>query len=603
MAGSISIPGYEALEAMFGSLSNEVCRNLEGKQSEIMRLTELLNKADESRQQWTVEKAKLEANATRLTHLLEKAEDSYREMEEARKDIKSQRDWFKSELERVRAENGSLKDEYGLLKDEARQTRTEIDVARQERDAVVKMLHQAQLEIGDWKREFEKSESSISHLRREISQWKDQARHWQELFLKAEEERRVLSIKVDDLREREVVAWKVKSEELPPAPLTPASSSRNAENDDSADSGGSLDSPIQALRGRSQRIDPYTAPQRRTGINVFNVSNTPKTPRTAKNPEAARTIESISRGKRTPRAPPAPTRQAEEEEAEEQSVRDAVSSPSPLVYPESDHSQLQNAVASSSKALQHQQQRSAARSRILRRVDDHQFTIKREEDERHQRQEFEDDNDDNDDDDGVYEMDTGGLEQEDQGARGRPVKNLRGTSSGGRAVDLPKHRSRDAWDLFGDDEGGEEGLVGEASAGRAGPSTLGRKTTRGRGRGGKSKVSRSQSRRRRKTSASKPKYAEEEEEAGGEENGGADDGDEEAEEGKVEYRRPRKGRSPSSASPASSEDELMITAHGPSSATGVVDSLYTPHKSISKKRAPTPLTAGSTDSAKRRRQR
>ncbi|KIK57191.1 hypothetical protein GYMLUDRAFT_86936 [Collybiopsis luxurians FD-317 M1] len=583
-----AVTGRDTVEAMFSSLSKEVYRNLEAKQADILRLNDLLSKADESRQQWAGERAKLETNADRLSHLLAKAEDSRREVDEARRDAKSQRDWFKSELERVRVESESAKKEHGALMDEMRRTRSELDEARKERDQAVKLLHQAQLETGDWKSEFEKCESSMNHLRRETSQWKDQARHWQDLFLKAEEERRILATKMEELRERGFVAQKVKSEELPVAPLTPASSSRNADQDDSTNSLSSSESPAQIQR-RSQKANANAGnsstanAQRRAGtntVNVFKVSKTPKTsqPSTlARTLDAPRAIDSATKSKKAPRARPTHSINLDaEEDAEEESLQDIVSSPSPLVYPEPEP-RLHSAVASSSKAVL---ERSTTRTRVLRRVSDHQFIIKREDDhldgyDGNQRPE---DGEDDEDD----ELDE---EEEEQGLSG-PL-NFVYNASGGRAIDKPKYRTQNAWDLFGDEEEEEE----EEEVPRAGPSSVstGRKGRTGT-RGGGRKASRSRSRLPRKASDSRPNYAEED----------LDNEEGYGEEGvKVEYRQPHRARSESTSS---SVDELMITADGPS-ATGAVGGPYTPRNTSSKKRPPTPSMASSSEAGKKKRKR
>ncbi|ESK95743.1 hypothetical protein Moror_12472 [Moniliophthora roreri MCA 2997] len=99
---------------------------------------------------------------------------------------------------------------------DALQARNERDQARLDRDNAVKLLHEAQLKAQEWKtevgvlkaelRQFETTVAhqteAISLLKRELAQWKDQARNWQDHFLRVEEERCALSSKVEEYTER-----------------------------------------------------------------------------------------------------------------------------------------------------------------------------------------------------------------------------------------------------------------------------------------------------------------------------------------------------------------------------------------------------------------
>ncbi|TFK40536.1 hypothetical protein BDQ12DRAFT_664282 [Crucibulum laeve] len=85
--------------------------------------------------------------------------------------------------------------------------------ARNERDKAVKELHTTQLEWQAWKQEtaackasLQQAELTIVHqteniaqLKRELSQWKDQSRNWQEHFLRVEQERCALSSRMEEL--------------------------------------------------------------------------------------------------------------------------------------------------------------------------------------------------------------------------------------------------------------------------------------------------------------------------------------------------------------------------------------------------------------------
>ncbi|KAF5372293.1 hypothetical protein D9757_009613 [Collybiopsis confluens] len=156
----------------------------ESQQIKISSLTSLLNKVEELQRKFrTVEKAKLEANVSDLTHSLVKTKASLREVDQARKNADFQCDRFKSKLELVQ-ENEGLTEKHNALKGEVQRTRSDLNVARQE----LQML---------------KSNKDCLHEEIE-SRSKDQIRHWQELFIKAEEERRMLVTKIEELREREL---------------------------------------------------------------------------------------------------------------------------------------------------------------------------------------------------------------------------------------------------------------------------------------------------------------------------------------------------------------------------------------------------------------
>ncbi|KAK7056917.1 hypothetical protein VNI00_002635 [Paramarasmius palmivorus] len=115
---------------------------------------------------------------------------------------------------------------------DALQARNERDQARLDRDNAVKLLHEAQLKTQEWKQEvsvlkaeLRQYETTVAHqtdaislLKRELAQWKDQARNWQEHFLRVEEERCVLSSKVEEYSQQ-IHARST----LNMAPLTPVS--------------------------------------------------------------------------------------------------------------------------------------------------------------------------------------------------------------------------------------------------------------------------------------------------------------------------------------------------------------------------------------------
>ncbi|KAK0464397.1 uncharacterized protein EV420DRAFT_1637962 [Desarmillaria tabescens] len=95
--------------------------------------------------------------------------------------------------------------------------------ARNERDDALKALHAAELETQEWKQKVKQAEMTItyqnetvSQLRREAAQWKDQSRNWQEHFLRVEQERCTLSSRLDELVSERLLP-------APVAPLTPIS--------------------------------------------------------------------------------------------------------------------------------------------------------------------------------------------------------------------------------------------------------------------------------------------------------------------------------------------------------------------------------------------
>ncbi|PPQ87556.1 hypothetical protein CVT25_006199 [Psilocybe cyanescens] len=78
--------------------------------------------------------------------------------------------------------------------------------AKTDRDKATRELHAVQLEAQNWKQEIVTTKAVIAHqaetiaqLRREVTQWKDQSRNWQEHFLRVEQERCAQSSRIDEL--------------------------------------------------------------------------------------------------------------------------------------------------------------------------------------------------------------------------------------------------------------------------------------------------------------------------------------------------------------------------------------------------------------------
>ncbi|KAF5345559.1 hypothetical protein D9758_011988 [Tetrapyrgos nigripes] len=121
--------------------------------------------------------------------------------------------------------------------------------ARNERDNANRMLHEAQMETQQWKQEvvslkgvLKQAESTIAHhletislLKRESIQWRDQSRNWQEHFLRVEQERCGLASKVEELNEKlQMQMHNRPGYTMGMAPLTPISryADRDQDNDD-----------------------------------------------------------------------------------------------------------------------------------------------------------------------------------------------------------------------------------------------------------------------------------------------------------------------------------------------------------------------------------
>ncbi|KAJ3877980.1 hypothetical protein F5051DRAFT_406868 [Lentinula edodes] len=325
-------PAREAIETSLLSFSKELYRALDTKQAEIQRLTETLERAENDSKELSTSKATLQTISNRLAHTIEslakseeqlkvvnelllEANEARKSVDEARKsaedskkDALSQRDWFKSELDRIRIEWSAkssesqtlldqarveLKDikvEFNNVKAESREAcneseaiRLEKDTARNERDQAVKMLHQAQLETEEWKREYEKREGEVTHLHTQIAYWKDQAKKWHAFVV--------------DSTHRQSKKIKSESAIAAVAPLTPASASgyssrrrgvddeeqsEEIEDEDDTDP----DSPIDSQRRRNPvatAVGNISTHRQRAGVNTFNVTGiegnfqTPKT--------------------------------------------------------------------------------------------------------------------------------------------------------------------------------------------------------------------------------------------------------------------------------------------------------------------------------------
>ncbi|KAF8895369.1 hypothetical protein BD779DRAFT_1499078 [Infundibulicybe gibba] len=90
---------------------------------------------------------------------------------------------------------------------------SETRAAQDEHKDAMKMLHAAQMETQELKQQvvtckaaLKQAELTIAHqnellsqLRRDVTQWKDQSRNWQDHFLRVEQERCALSTRMDEL--------------------------------------------------------------------------------------------------------------------------------------------------------------------------------------------------------------------------------------------------------------------------------------------------------------------------------------------------------------------------------------------------------------------
>ncbi|KAJ3919630.1 hypothetical protein F5877DRAFT_66421 [Lentinula edodes] len=319
-------PAREAIETSLLSFSKELYRTLTTSKATLQTIS--------NRLAYTIESlAKSEEQLKVVNELLLEANEARKSFDEARKfaedskkDALSQRDWFKSELDRIRIEWSAKSSESQTLLDQARvelqdikyefnnakaeskeacneleAIRLEKDTARNERDQAVKMLHQAQLETEEWKREYEKREGEacilsyistftdthkhhqVTHLHTQIAYWKDQAKKWHAFVV--------------DSTHRQSKKIKSESAIAAVAPLTPASasgySSRRRGVDDEEQSeeiededGTDPDSPIDSQRRRNPvatAVGNISTHRQRAGVNTFNVTGiegnfqTPKT--------------------------------------------------------------------------------------------------------------------------------------------------------------------------------------------------------------------------------------------------------------------------------------------------------------------------------------
>ncbi|KAL4260378.1 hypothetical protein AB1N83_007211 [Pleurotus pulmonarius] len=124
-----------------------------------------------------------------------------------------------------------------------------------ERDEQVRIASTSQAELASCKGLLQQAEltiarqaETISQLRREVAQWKDQSQNWQEHFLRVEEQRCVLSTRLDEwLGQQSMIA----SMSQRPPPQDPSSSSRSRDID-------ALPTPrsIKTKTPNPQRRDP-----------------------------------------------------------------------------------------------------------------------------------------------------------------------------------------------------------------------------------------------------------------------------------------------------------------------------------------------------------
>ncbi|KAE9405628.1 hypothetical protein BT96DRAFT_972323 [Gymnopus androsaceus JB14] len=404
MANTSSSAGHDSVDSLLTSLAKEVNRNRKyetAKEAEIQRLTDSLEKSEEACRGLNASLSHREACIIRLEVALEKAEVSLREADEGRKEARRERDDAKQDRDDAKLQRDDARKErdsahknldrvtasYESTVHDLRQIKIELDGARAERNSVVKLLHQSQLEAEEWKREAEKREVEATHLCREINHWKDQAREAERLRVAADgEERRTISIKLDDvLQELKDVRTASSRDQVPfllgsqsremkiedqqqeriLGPLTPASSS-HADGDLDANDNKSP-SPVR-VRGRragngqnatsttSHTVSTPTATvasaQRRTTIT--------KTPKVLKTPKA----ESSSTATKPKPKPKALSMASGSDYSRNSSI-------APLVYPDPEPEEFTSTSTSNSSS----KLRSVTRTRLVRRVSEHRFSI------------------------------------------------------------------------------------------------------------------------------------------------------------------------------------------------------------------------------------
>ncbi|KAF9468520.1 hypothetical protein BDZ94DRAFT_1245556 [Collybia nuda] len=144
--------------------------------------------------------------------------------------------------------------------------------ARAERDKLKNTLHEFQLEGHSWKQEIhnckaalKQAEITIAHqtetitqLRREANQWKDQSRNWQEHFLRVEQERCALSTRIDELV-AEQLQWNRTGAHIPFTPQHQFSNIMNSASSSTTTKRASTSSLNPSLAYKSAR--PASPPE------------------------------------------------------------------------------------------------------------------------------------------------------------------------------------------------------------------------------------------------------------------------------------------------------------------------------------------------------
>ncbi|KAK7469401.1 hypothetical protein VKT23_003875 [Stygiomarasmius scandens] len=152
--------------------------------------------------------------------------------------------------------------------------------ARNERDNSNRLLHEAQMEIQQWKQEvvslnaqLKQAETTTAHhletialLKRECNQWRDQSKNWQDHFLRVEQERCGLASKVEELNDKLHIQNQFT---MGQAPLTPVS--RYADHD--------VDDPPSTLPLSPSEPDTPSATRVKDGPPRTSTKKTPN-PRT-----------------------------------------------------------------------------------------------------------------------------------------------------------------------------------------------------------------------------------------------------------------------------------------------------------------------------------
>ncbi|KAJ3839326.1 hypothetical protein F5878DRAFT_129496 [Lentinula raphanica] len=605
-------------------------------------------------------------SAAKLSQLQSQSEEAKAEVINVKNDLKSTKAETQAEIEGFRRE---------------------MDGARNERDQAVKMLHLAQLKNEDWERECDQRAEQINYWKDQAKNWHDQAKRDRLKLKSESAAAAFTPLtpasgsgstrrRYDD-EDEDQLADEDEPSHGATTPDSPTHVQRRREpvgivrgNASAQRQRGGTNTTANMQELRTPKANPKT-PKTNKGLTSASTNAAPSTLLDSSKvaPRRKTFLSSSSRGEQSM---PEPHRARQIRPGDDQVLQsrrpdiegkegndqgyESAKSLSSLVYPvnpdpqdplrtphhhrsrhDSDDEDY-SCKGSSSHQNATTTTPSVMHSRVVRRVSEHRFELDVKLEDEEDQLDLNTRNANGHHADVAVENNNGNvshdeLDEENDGDR-EPMRRLSRTQGWEKGseksrVQAIENQSQSAWDLFVNDQ-----VVDEAEI-QAGPSN-----PRGRAQGTVKKTRRRNSQGRKlagsSRSRSRPKRRSnnnsEDDDATSENLFGSnhrDGGDDDDDDDKVEYRRPiltrpsRPRPSYPSSSPASSEDELMITSqgineiNGSSRTIGAADVSRTPHDgsrsshhvSSSRKRPPTPHTSSTSDggarstTAKKRRKR